>query len=65
MLLEGLGVGVGVVLWSDVCFLFGLDDVLWGEDFFLDVFGVDIVLWGEDFLEEFGVYEVFKFEGFV
>ena len=62
-LLEGPGVGVGVVLRSDVRLLFGLDDVLRGEDLLLDVFGVDIVLRGEDLLEEFGVYEAYKPEG--
>lgn len=58
--LEGPGVGVGVVLRSDVRLLFGLDDVLRGEDLLPDVFGVDIVLRGEDLLEEFGVYEAYK-----
>ena len=57
------GPGVGVVLRSDVRLLFGLDDVLRGEDLLPDVFGVDIVLRGEDLLEEFGVYEAFKPEG--
>ena len=61
--LEGPGVGVGVVLRSDIRLLFGLDGVLRGEDLLLDVFGVHIVLRGEDLLEEFGVYEAFKPEG--
>ena len=77
--LEGPGVGVGVVLRSDIRLLFGLDNVLRGEDLLLDVFGVDIVLRGEDLLldvfgvdivlrgedllEEFGVYEAYKPEG--
>ena len=51
------------MLRSDVRLLFGLDDVLRGEDLLPDVFGVDIVLRGEDLLEEFGVYEAFKPEG--
>lgn len=61
--LEGPGVGVGVVLRSDIRLLFGLDNVLRGEDLLLDVFGVHIVLRGEDLLEEFGVYEAYKPEG--